>query len=113
MKVDMNKEEINLIQCDLKLTYIKNKDYSTYYRRRTDVTIIDNDILGNEDNLYITTNKKYNDLQEENKQLKNKVDKITELLKNIDNNFYDYDVEKLIIGRNNIVELLETLKGEQ
>ena len=51
----MNKEEKDLIQCDLVLTYIKNKDYSTYYRRRTDGMAIDNDILKNEDNLYITT----------------------------------------------------------
>lgn len=66
----MNKEEKDLIQCDLVLTYIKNKDYSTYYRRKVDGMAIDNDILKNEDNLYITTSKKYNSLQQENKQLK-------------------------------------------
>lgn len=66
----MNKEEKDLIQCDLILTYIKNKDYSTYYRRKVDDMAIDNDILKNEDSLYITTSKKYNSLQKENKQLK-------------------------------------------
>lgn len=52
------------------------------------------------------------DLYHENKQLKERIDKAIEILESIDNDFYDYEVERLIIGRNNIIELLDILKGD-
>lgn len=67
----MNKEEIDLLRYDLIIEYYKNKDITTRYRRITDNTVIDNEILHNlKDTLFITTLDKYNKLQQENKRLK-------------------------------------------
>ena len=71
MVIVMNKEEIDLLRYDLIIEYYKNKDITTKYRRITDNTVIDNEILDNlKDTLFITTLDKYNKLQQENKQLK-------------------------------------------
>ena len=68
----MNKEEKHLVGCKVELIYQKS-DIFKVYRRFADNVAIDNEILDNEDVLYITTLDKYNKLQQENKQLKERM----------------------------------------
>lgn len=106
----MNKEEIDLLRYDLVIEYYKNKDITTRYRRITNNTAIDNEILDNlNDTLFITTLNKYNNLQQENKQLKERIDKATEYIKGT--TVYGMRTGKTLLTKY-LNDLLQILKGE-
>lgn len=52
------------------------------------------------------------DLQQENQQLKDRIDKAFEYIDDLSLDFYDYECERLIVGKYVINDLLNLLKGD-
>ena len=75
----MNKEKINLLTIQLFLKYYK-KDITERYAKCIDNIVVDNDILYTDERLWITTLEKHIELQQENKELHNKIDKLEDEL---------------------------------
>lgn len=107
----MNKEKIDLLKIQLLLEYYKNNDITQHYRTLIENGIIfDNDILNDlTEPIYITKLDKFNKLQQENKQLKEKflkqttetylrqtrIDKAIEYINKNQLYNFDYDEEEI------------------
>lgn len=126
----MNKEKIDLLKIQLLLEYYKNNDITQHYRTLIENGIIfDNDILNDlTEPIYITKLDKFNKLQQENKQLKEKllihptetylrqtrIDKAIEYINKNQLYNFDYDEEEIFeIVSDKIAKeyLLSILKG--
>lgn len=79
----MSEEKINLISVKLYTEYYKNNIEDRYIRNYSDNAVIDNDVLKADylEYVYITTLDKHNKLQQENKQLKDNLNKLKEIAK--------------------------------
>lgn len=116
----MNKVEKHLVGCKVELIYQKSDIFKTY-RRFVDNIVIDNEILDNEDMLYITTFDKYTKLQQKNKQLKDNqvraMNKIRDFIVNanceIKEGKYSNDKHGLYweLFRENLTNIQKLIKG--
>lgn len=111
----MNKEEKHLLKYELIIDYYKD-DITKLYRRRSDNTCFDNDILNNEDDvLYITTLNKYQKLQQENKQLKDNWNKLKKYVNEVGSPFVDgygyVQIEDKIVYVDDVLEEMKKLES--